>query len=138
MSTQIVAERNKAVVRQLYEEVLNNRRVDLLAELVAEDGEDCRGGNHWVPGREGFRQHVEWLHRAVGDARVTVTDLVAEDDRVIAFWRLEGVQLGELFGAPATGKRFRGDSISWLTLRDGRIVGYGVLPDRDQFRRQLT
>jgi predicted ester cyclase len=68
----------------------------------------------------------------------TVTDTVAEGDRVVVYWTIEGVQRGEVFGAPPSGRRFVGQSISTITFRDGRIVEYGVLPDRLGILQQLT
>jgi predicted ester cyclase len=45
---------------------------------------------------------------------------------------------GEIFGAPPSGRRFTGASISWATFRDGQIGEYSVLPDRLGILRQLT
>jgi steroid delta-isomerase-like uncharacterized protein len=128
---------NKAVARRFYEEVINAGRTDVLDEIVAEDAVDHAGAGRWTPGRAGFLQHVTWLRETLGEVATTVTGLVAEDDRVVVFWSMTGVHRGELFGVPATGRRVGGDSISWLTIRDGRIVEYSVLPDRQQFLRQL-
>jgi predicted ester cyclase len=129
---------NKTVARRLYEEVINRGRLDVLDDIVAEHGRDRAGGERWSAGREGFVQHITWLRQAVENAHVTVTELIAEGDRVVVYWRLEGVHRGELFGVPATGRPIDGDSISTVTVRDGRIVDYAVLPDRQQFIRQLT
>lgn len=63
---------------------------------------------------------------------------LAEGDRVVVFWRLEGTHRGTLFGAAAIGRQVSGDSISWLTFHNGLIVEYGVLPDRQQFLRDLA
>ncbi len=130
--------RNKEVARRYFEELVNERRLDLLEEIVAEDAADeTRVGPGGRGTREDFREHALWLFENVGDARTTITDVVAEGDRVVVFWRLEGVQLGEFFGVPATGRPFSGASISTLTIRDGKVVRYHVLPDRLGVVRQL-
>ena len=124
-------EDNKALVRRYYHELVSEQRIDLLAELVAEDAADeTRVGPGGSGTRDDFREHLEVLWTNVPDVRATVEDLVAEDDRVIAFWRIEGTHAGPVFGVPATGKPFSGFSISTLTLRDGQVVRYNVLPDR--------
>jgi predicted ester cyclase len=138
VTTNVNTSANKAAARRLYEEVVNQGRLEVLDELVAEDGLDRPGAGRWAAGREGFRQHVIWLRETVGEATTTVTDLIAEGDRVVVFWRLEGTHRGTLFGATATGRRVSGDSISWLTFHNGLIVEYGVLPDRQQFLRDLA
>jgi predicted ester cyclase len=128
------AEVNKAVARRLYEEVISQHRPELIEEIVAADAIDETSA---TAGREGFYRHLEWISETVGQVRATVTDLVAEDDRVVVFWRMEGVQRGPLFGVPPTGRPFAGQSISLIAFRDGQIVRYRVLPDRLGFIQQL-
>ncbi|MFC4533134.1 ester cyclase [Sphaerisporangium dianthi] len=130
-------EKNKETARRLYEELITLRRPELLAELIAEDAVDETvqpGGG----GREDFRRHIENVWATVEGVKATVTDLVAEDDRVVVFWRIEGVQRKPLFGVPASGRHFIGHSISTITFRDGRIVRYNVLPDRLGILQQIS
>jgi steroid delta-isomerase-like uncharacterized protein len=124
-------EQNKAVVRRYFEEFVNKRDLAAMAEIIAEDAVDSTQVRSGGPGRgrEDFRVHAEWLWETVENARTTVTDLIAEGDRVVAYWQLEGVQRGEVFGVPATGRYFSGGSISTFTLRDGKVAYYKVLPD---------
>jgi steroid delta-isomerase-like uncharacterized protein len=132
-------ETNKAVARRYYEEFVNERRFDVLEEIVAEDAIDetsaFSGGSG---GREDFRQHALRLWESVQDIKTTVTDLVAEGDRVVVYWRIEGIYRGTIFGVPGTGKAFAGNSISTITFRDGKVVRYTVLPDRLGIINQLV
>jgi predicted ester cyclase len=130
-------EANKAVARRYFDGV-GGQNLDELSEFIAEDAVDeTRAGDG--PGSiEDFREHARWLWANVGEAKAIVTDLIAEGDRVVAFWRLEGVHIGEVFGVPATGRHFSGISISTLTIRGGKVVRYSVLPDRLGFVRQLS
>ncbi len=132
-------EANKDLVRRYYSELVSGHRIERLAEFVAEDAADETVVG---PGGTGtsadFRQHLEVLWANVPDVTATVEDLVAEGDRVIAFWRIEGTHAGPVFGVPATGRPFVGHSISTLTVRDGRVVRYNVLPDRLGIIQQLT
>ncbi|MFC6084172.1 ester cyclase [Sphaerisporangium aureirubrum] len=129
-------EKNKETARRLYEELITLRRPELLEELIAEDAVDetIRSGG----GREDFREHIENVWATVEGVKATVTDLVAEDDRVVVFWRIEGVQRKPLFGVPASGRHFTGHSISTITFRDGKIVRYNVLPDRLGILQQIS
>ncbi|GAA4210778.1 ester cyclase [Microbispora amethystogenes] len=129
---------NRTVARRFYEEVVSQGRLDVLDEIVADeatDGAVPAGGNL---GRAGFVQHITWLRAAVEGVTATVTDTVAEGDRVVVYWTIEGVQRGEVFGAPPSGRRFSGQSISTIRFRDGRIVEYEVLPDRLGILQQLS
>lgn len=130
---------NKAVTRRYYEEFINERRLDVLEEIVAEDAiDETRAYSGGSGDRDDFRQHALWLWESVRDVKTTVTDLVAEGDRVVAYWRIEGIHHGTIFGVPGTGKPFTGTSISTITFRDGKVVRYTVLPDRLGIIKQLS
>lgn len=128
---------NRAVARRFYEEVVSQGRLDVLDEIVADDASDAARPAGGDLGRAGFVQHITWLRSAVEGVTATVTDTVAEGDRVVVYWTIEGVQRGEVFGAPPSGRRFTGQSISTIRFRDGRIVEYEVLPDRLGIVQQL-
>jgi predicted ester cyclase len=130
-------EANKAVARRYFDGV-GSQNLDDLAEFIAEDAVDETRASDGAGSIEDFRDHARWLWANVGDAKAVVTDLLAEGDRVVAFWRLEGVHTGEVFGVPATGRHFSGISISTLTIRAGKVVRYTVLPDRLGFIKQLS
>jgi predicted ester cyclase len=130
----VSTEANKAAARRLYEEAITGQRPEILEQIIAADAIDETGA---TTGREGFYQHLQRINDTVGNVRATVTDLVAEGDRVVVFWDMEGVQRGPLFGVPPSGRWFTGQSISWITFRDGQIVQYNVLPDRLGIIRQL-
>jgi predicted ester cyclase len=130
----VSAEINKAVARRLYEEAITQQRPEVLQEIIAADAIDETGG---ATGREGFYQHLRRINDSVGNVRATVTDLVAEGDRVVVFWQMEGVHLGPLFGVPPAGRPFSGRSISLISFRDGQIIRYNVLADRLGVIRQL-
>jgi len=62
---------------------------------------------------------------------------VAEGNRVVVFWRIQGVHTGTVWGVPASGNTIDGTSVSVITFRDGRVVDYTVTPDRLTILRQL-
>ncbi|GAA0403378.1 ester cyclase [Microbispora corallina] len=131
-------ETNRAVAKRFYEEAVTRGRLEVLDEIIADDATDAAGPAGGNRGRAGFVQHITWLRSAVEGVTATVTDTVAEEDRVVVYWTIEGVQRGEVFGAPPSGRRFTGQSISTIRFRDGKIVEYAVLPDRLGIVQQLT
>lgn len=132
-------EANKAVVRRYFEEGVNQASPTVIDEIIAPDAVDeTRGPDAATLGREGFRQHAAWLAATADNVRTTVTELVAEGDRVVAFWTISGYAKGVVFGVPGNGHYFEGISISAFTLRDGQVVRYSVLPDRVGVIAQLT
>jgi steroid delta-isomerase-like uncharacterized protein len=131
-------EASKEIARRYFEEFVNERRLDVLEEIVAPDAVDeTRAYSGGSGDRDDFRQHALWLWESVQDVKATITDLIAEGDRVVVYWRIEGIHQGTIFGVPGTGRAFTGNSISTMTIRDGRVVRYTVLPDRLGIIKQI-
>ena len=57
----------------------------------------------------------------VPDARVIISDLIAEGDKVAVRYTIEGTHEGDLFGAPPTGQRVSIESFTVERLSDGKI-----------------
>lgn len=126
---------NKAVARRFYHEAITEGHLHILDDIIADDSTDTTGTH---PGRTGFLEHITWLRDNVENVTATVTDTIAEHDRVVVYWTIEGTQRGELFGTPDTGRHFTGHSISTIRFHNGKITEYTVLPDRLGIIAQLT
>jgi steroid delta-isomerase-like uncharacterized protein len=125
-NTMSTIERNKEIVRKLYEESLNKGNLALLQDLFAADFTGPQGEK----GPAGFRAFVEPLLKAVPDIHYTIKDLVAEDDKVMINWTWQGTQTGPFRNAPATGKWLTNDGMAIFVLKDGKIVSAETLTDR--------
>ena len=83
-----VSEVNKRKVRQFFEEVLNEGRLELIEELVAKDFLGRLGCiDSALTGPAGVRRFVSQRRAACPDLYVKIEDQVAEDDRVVTRWR---------------------------------------------------
>jgi predicted ester cyclase len=101
--------------------------MDRLRELVADDCLDhSAAAMGW---KNGFLDHVRRLRGIISDMVIQVTDMVAEEDRVVSYWTLAGTHQGELAGTPSTGRRITGTAISQLRFRDGKLIEYQVKAD---------
>ena len=122
-----MSDQNKALTREIYEGVITQGQMDRLREIVEEDCFDhVAAAAGWT---NGFQSHVEWFRGAFPDIVVQVNDMVAEDDRVVAYWSFTGTHQGEMFGFTGTGRKVSSNVISQLRWRDGKLVEYQVLPD---------
>jgi steroid delta-isomerase-like uncharacterized protein len=113
---------NKAIVRRIYEEVISKGNLALLDELCAPDIVDHAALPGSPPGREGVRQWFTLIRTAFPDTQVTVEDLIAEGDKVVARVRPEGTQHGEFLGIPPTGKYMTITAMDMFRVADGKIV----------------
>lgn len=118
-----MSEQNKAIARQVIEEVFSKGRVDLLEQCYSPDyvghdpvdPEDTRG-------IEGMRERVAQYRGAFSDMRVTTEDCFAEGDRVATRWTVRGTHDGDLMGIAPTGKQFVIDGLTIDRFEDGKIV----------------
>jgi len=113
---------NEAIIRSYVETVWNQRQLDRAEEFVAPDLVDHAPLPGQGPGLDGARRKWAMYLDAAPDLRVTIEDLVAEDDKVGVRRSYAGTHRGELLGIPATGKQVRVGSISIFRLAGGKIA----------------
>ena len=76
------------------------------------------------------------LHRAFPDLHITVEDLIAEGDKVVARDTVTGTHQGEYMGLPPTGKSITYNEIVICRFADGRIAEtWGVVDVLSQLRQ---
>ncbi len=110
-------ESNKAVVRQFYAEVINDRDLDAVDRLLSEDFTH----NGERRGRPGQRQAVEAFLRGFPDLRNEIAFMLAEGDLVAAHQEWRGRHGGEFLGLDPTGKVVNFTSTAVLRIRGGTI-----------------
>jgi ketosteroid isomerase-like protein len=120
-------EDHKFLVRRFYKEVVSAGDVDLLDEIASDDITDHAAiGMGLGPGRQGFKGHIEAVRRAVPNFHAEVTELIGEDDLVVAYWTATGAAAVKFLSVEA-GHSFMCTAISRLRFADGRIVEYQVM-----------
>jgi len=102
-------EHNKDLVRRLVQ-IVNERALDDIAEVAS--GQIAREAPRWVgPFAQSF-----------SDFRMELVDVIAEDDRVVGYFKCSGTQRGEWRGNPPTGRRFEDiDEVYILRVKDGKL-----------------
>ena len=129
-------ESNKQVVKRIYQDVLNGRRLGLLDELVRPDYIE----NDPLPGQgeglEGLRGRYQMLIDAL-DPTFTVEDVIAEGDRVVVRWINSGTNVGDFLGIPATGRSFSIAGIDIYRLEDGKLAEHWHVVDMLAHMQQL-
>lgn len=118
-------EENKAVIRRQVEDVWNSSNADAIA-------------TYWEKelGVEMERSHT-MLHTAFPDLKVSVVDMIAENDKVVARLLFEGTQKGFFMGIPPTGKKVGWEAMRIWRLANGKIVETWAIRDRLDVREQL-
>jgi len=131
-------EKNKAIVRQLIEEVINQNNLRLGEEIMAADiieHEELPPGI--PPGIEGTKIMFTMLHSAFPDFKATINDLIAEDDKVVVSMTWSGTQHGDWMGMPPSGKPMSVNVIDIFRVADDKLVEHWGLIDSMKMMQQL-
>jgi predicted ester cyclase len=98
-----VAERNKAIIRRIFEEGLNQGNLAIIDELFDAGFVDHATPDQ-PPGPAGVKGYFASVRAGFPDIRVTIDDLIAEDARVAVRTTWRGTHLGTYEDAPASGR----------------------------------
>jgi steroid delta-isomerase-like uncharacterized protein len=131
--------RNKAVFGRLHD-AMNSGDVEVIAkaidEVVAPDLLFHAPLPMGETGAQALKRVWTVLLRAFPDLRVSVEDVIAEGDKVVARNTVTGTHRGEYRGLPPTGASVRYDEIFVLRFTDGRIAEiWGVVDVLSQLRQ---
>jgi predicted ester cyclase len=132
-----VSELNKDVVRGLHA-MVNSGDLEHAEDLIAPGAVDHAG----LPGIDangprGFRAMVGAFRTAFPDLSVSIEDLVAEDDLVVARYRLTGTQLGEFMGIAPTGRAVDIEGVDIVRCESGKAIEHWGFSDMLGLLRQL-
>lgn len=117
-------------VRRLLEEPWKGNW-GVLEELVASDYVGWTAGlPDPIRGREGLRERLRTYAEAFPDARLTVQDQVAGDDRVATRWTGRGTHAGDIADLPATGKEVTVSGVTISRMQSGKVVEQWTTWDR--------
>lgn len=120
-----MTEENKAMVRRVVDEVINEGNMSVLDELCA-------------PGlAEEMKRMIASFRSAFPDWREEIVELVAEGNTVAGRFKCSGTHRGEFQGEPPTGKRQEVDEVYFLRVEDGKFVDLWGLEDNLNRMRQL-
>jgi steroid delta-isomerase-like uncharacterized protein len=114
---------NKAIVRRLYEEVWNKRKLEVIKEIIS-PSHALQAPNIFGSsiGPEAYKRNVLLFLAAYSDLHFTIDDFITENDKVVACWTLSGTQRGEFMGIPATNKKVSVEGITIHNVAGGRIM----------------
>lgn len=149
--------KNKAISRRYFHEIMNQASQEAAYELLADDFIFTLP-THPEPfrGPKGFVGLVQMLHNAFPDFYINPQDMVANGDWVVTRWVGGGTHTGGPLltikgNVEATGNFFQIDGMTWHTIRNGKIIesiGHedtlglmlqlGVLPTTEKPRPETT
>jgi len=134
----MTAEDNKAVFRRFFEEVGNKGNLQLIDEIfdpnVIYQVPDSAEPMH---GLEAIYQFFNTFHTAFPDLSITVEDMIAEGNKVVALITASGTHQGVLMDIAPTGNRVRWSVVHIARFANGKIVENTPIFNQLSFLQQL-
>ena len=128
---------NKRIVRRLVEEDLNSDDRDAADDIVAEDFFDHTNPPGMQHGLEGHKKIGALFHAAFPDVKWTITEMIAEGDKVVVRLPMTATHLGEFFGIAPTGRKVEIDGIHILRVANGKVAEHWGVNDDLLLMKQL-
>jgi steroid delta-isomerase-like uncharacterized protein len=131
-------EQNKAIVRRIYKEYLDELDPKAADELLADDvvlhavrafGEGS--------GREELKQGFSAFLSSFAERHTDVEDLIAEEDRVVARHTHHLKHVNEVYGIPPTGQQLSVWGIDIFRFENGQVSEWWIIDDNLGMMQQL-
>lgn len=116
---------NLLLCRDFAQKMINERDLTRAPEFIADDSIHHEFGDVPADFQRGPRAMATFLNlylRAFPDLRVHFEDAMADRDRVVTRWRLEGTHTGPLMGIAASGRRVSVEGIRIDRIDNGKIA----------------
>ena len=117
-----MSEQNKAVARRFYEQVFVKRNLNGLDEIFAPNIIDHSPMPGQAPGVAGIKEMFGMYLKAFPDAAVSIEEIIAERDLVVARFSAAATHDGEMMGAAPTGKRVTFEGIDMLRIQADKVT----------------
>jgi steroid delta-isomerase-like uncharacterized protein len=129
---------NRALVRRFIEDFWAGGDLSRVEEFLAPDYIEHNLLPGQEPGLEGYKRRFLALRAAFPDVHITIDDVLAEADRVMARVTIEGTHLGPFLGQPASGRVVRMAAINIYRVANDRIAERWGVQDLYGLMRQIS
>jgi steroid delta-isomerase-like uncharacterized protein len=118
-----MSEQNKTNVRRLFDELWNKGNLPVADELIAPTYTHHDASTPDVGrGPESEKKRVALYRTAFTDLHLTIEDMIAEGETVVARWSCRGAHKGDLSGIAPTGKQISISGVSVVHFTGGKMV----------------
>jgi len=114
---------NKEIVRRLYKEIWNERKLDVADELLSDT--HALADPTLTGSSVGPAAYLAQVHKLVGafpDLRFHIDELICEKDKVVVAWVASGTHKGSVLGAAPSDRKISINGISIHHLANGKIL----------------
>jgi steroid delta-isomerase-like uncharacterized protein len=131
-----MSEKNKALARQIIEEIFNGSNLPNLEALIGKDVV-IHDTDKELHGLEQLRQGIKNLHTAFPDLNYTIEELLADNGKVAVRCRGKGTHAGSFRGIAPTGKKMTYTVILIWRFENDKMVEHWAVSDVYGMLQQL-
>ncbi|MBL8254078.1 MAG: ester cyclase [Candidatus Competibacter sp.] len=131
MKSVTLAEENKNLARRCIEQLWNEGKTELIAELIHPNfiRHHERNQDEDIHDLEGFKAWFTQTRRSLSSLQLTIEKILAENDRVMVYLRGHGTYKGELKDMAGTDTELTWTSTTLLRIADGKITECWLITD---------
>lgn len=124
---------NKEIIYSLYENIMNNRKFELLNTVVSADYTNAQGEK----GVEAFKKGIIAVLTAFPDAKWTLREIIAEGNKVFVKQQVQGTHKGAFQNIAPTNNAISNDGMVIYEFENEKIIHHQIQTDRFGFFQQL-
>ena len=128
---------HKEQVRKFYEVLWDSHDTDAIPSVLHKNFTFRGSLGQEKRGHGGFAEYVDMVHRALGNYKCIIEDLVAEENKVFAKMAFTGIHRDAFMDYAPTGKRVSWSGCALFTFDGERIRDVWVLGDLKNLEDQL-
>jgi predicted ester cyclase len=115
------AEARKSVIRSLYN-AFSTGDTSELDDIIGPGYIDRTLAPGQAPGLDGLIQSIGAFRAAFPDGEITIRELLADDDKVVARVTLTGTHVADYFGTPPSGRPIATEGVETFRFAHGMVV----------------
>lgn len=129
---------NKAIARRLYEEVWNERKIEIIDKLLSPSHalHEPNAADSQI-GPQAYKATVMRFLAGFPDLNFSIQDVISENNKLVVSWVLSGTHQGDFYGVAATNKKVSVEGITIHQIENGKILDSYASWDRLGLMRQL-
>lgn len=131
-------EENKNLIKNLFEEVSNQHNLDAVEKYWATDFINHNAFLGQLAGSMGVKLSLEHLFSVFPDYKEEIIDLVAENNKVVAYVNLSGTHSKDFMGISTTNRFVKFKVMEIFSIENNKIQEMWVLADFSSLHQQLT
>ncbi|MDH5766528.1 MAG: ester cyclase [Gammaproteobacteria bacterium] len=129
--------KTKQQVQKFYDVIWNAYDKSAIPSVLHEDVSFRGSLGQEKRGHKGFAEYVDTVHKALGNYRCDIQELICEDNKVFARMIFSGIHQNEFLGYLPTMKKLSWAGCAVFTFNDDRMLDIWVLGDLKGLEAQL-